>query len=197
MTKFPFSRRLFLAGASAALTQAAFPSAAKAQMYEQIPPIARPRRMPNFSFVRASGVRQQLSDFIGEPVLVNLWATWCGPCQEELPSLDRLARSFGPKGLVVLALSVDDEPDSVVPQFFKENGYTNLMPFYDDEGEASRVLNARGIPTSALVNRQGEMVAKAVGPVDFDSPSVRLQIQQLLSEGEDRPSERGRFGESL
>jgi thiol-disulfide isomerase/thioredoxin len=197
MSKLPFSRRLFLAGASAVVAQAAFPSAAAAQMYEQMPPIARPRRMPDFSFLRASGVRQRLSDFVGEPVLVNLWATWCGPCQEELPSLDRLARGFGPKGLVVLAISVDDEPDSVVPQFFKENGYTNLMPFYDDEGEASRVLNARGIPTSALVNRKGEMVAKAVGPVDFDSPSVRLQIQQLLSESDDQTPERGPFAESL
>lgn len=197
MSRSSFSRRLFLSGASALIAATSFSSPVAAQMYEQIPPIARPRPMPDFGFVRASGMRQRLSDFIGEPVLVNLWATWCGPCQEELPSLDRLARGLGPKGLVVLAVSVDDDPDSVVPDFFKENGYSNLMPFYDDEGEVSRVLNARGIPTTALVNRKGEMVAKAVGPVDFDSPSVRLQIQKLLDEDDESSVRRSPSGESL
>jgi thiol-disulfide isomerase/thioredoxin len=118
-----------------------------------------------------------LHDFKGKPVIVNLWATWCEPCIKEMPSIDKLQNDYAAKGLVVLTLCEDDTLADAL-DFFKKHNITHLTPYLDKGHGVWTAIQARGIPTTVLINTNGVMVQRIEGPVDWQA----LQLQPILNQ---------------
>jgi thiol-disulfide isomerase/thioredoxin len=102
-------------------------------------------------------------------VLLNVWATWCPPCREEMPSLDRLQKSLGGPGFEVVALSIDAGGAPVVERFYKEIGIASLAIYVDSSMRAASQLAALGVPTTLLIDREGRELGRHAGPAQWDS----------------------------
>jgi cytochrome c biogenesis protein CcmG/thiol:disulfide interchange protein DsbE len=98
----------------------------------------------------------------GSPVLLDFWATWCAPCRVELPILASLHRRYGPRGLRVVGVNVDEGGPSLVPQFRQRFGLDYVM-VYDVEGRGSRAFNVQGLPTLVLVDKSGQVRLRHAG----------------------------------
>lgn len=129
-----------------------------------------------------SGVPVSLSDLEGEVVLLNIWATWCGPCESEMPSMERLYQEFGPDGFVVVAVSVDQESTEKVRQWVDDRGITFTV-LHDREGSFERSFRTVGVPESFVIDRNGVLVAREFGPRTWDSPESSSVIRDLLRGG--------------
>lgn len=134
---------------------------------------------PAVEFKTAGGKRLKLTDFRGRVVLLNLWATWCGPCRSEMPSLDRLQAMHRDDGLAVIAVSVDKE-GGAVRSFFGQSGIHSLSTYFDANGATSGALRARVIPTTLLIDRDGNVVGSLVGAIEWDSPDALALIERYL-----------------
>lgn len=132
----------------------------------------------------ASGAPVSISDLEGDVVLVNIWATWCGPCESEMPSMERLYRELSSSGLSVVAVSVDQESTNKVRQWVDERDLTFIV-LHDREGRFERSFQTVGVPESFVIDRDGVLVAREIGPRLWDSPVSRGFIRDLV-EGEDR-----------
>jgi thiol-disulfide isomerase/thioredoxin len=113
-------------------------------------------------------------------VLLNIWATWCGPCRAEMPSLDRLQGMHQGDGLAVLAVSVDDDGSAAVRRFFQQSGVRNLTLYLDAGGATARAFGASAIPTTLLIDRNGNVVGSLVGAMQWDSPDALALIRHYL-----------------
>lgn len=139
-----------------------------------------PAEMPDLAFEDKDGKPRQLSEFKGKFVVVNLWATWCGPCKEEKPLLEKLQKDFAEKGLEVVAISQDFAGMPRVLSFYEREGITALQPYVDVKNMAMRATKADGLPASYLIDRDGKLVAYFVGMVDWKNPAVRGYLERLL-----------------
>jgi thiol-disulfide isomerase/thioredoxin len=116
----------------------------------------------------------------GEPVtLVNIWATWCIPCQQEFPDLERLHREFGTRGLRVLAVSVDQSDDAPVRRFAEEYGATFLIG-HDPSGDIKFTYQAIGVPATYLVDAHGRLLARQMGAISYAGfkPTVERALRR-------------------
>jgi peroxiredoxin len=142
--------------------------------------LVRPGRSPkveDFTVKMMAGPSFRLADHLGRVVLVNFWATWCPPCREEMPAMERLYRQHRDRGFVVLAVSVDADP-SVVPAYIKDNGFTFLVGS-DPEMSLAGAYGVRALPSSFVVDRQGRVAAMAVGPRAWDSRAAHALVEGL------------------
>jgi thiol-disulfide isomerase/thioredoxin len=130
-------------------------------------------------FVNEQGKTIFLHDFKGKPTLVNLWATWCAPCVQEMPSLAKLQKEYAPKGLQVVAISEDGSMQDAL-NFYKKAKLLDLVPYYDQGHTVYVALGVQGLPTTILVNSYGQMVQRIEGPVDWDAPQVRVIVDGLV-----------------
>lgn len=133
---------------------------------------AEPRAVPALRFVDAEGRALTLDAFRGRVVLLNIWATWCLPCREEMPALDRLQGMLGGAGFEVLALSVDQAGLAAVRPFFQRVGVKHLRPYLDTAGAALTVLAVAGVPQTLLIDRDGEEIGRKLGPAAWDDPAL-------------------------
>ncbi|HEU4684818.1 MAG TPA: TlpA disulfide reductase family protein [Nitrospira sp.] len=117
-------------------------------------------------------------DLAGKMVLLNFWATWCGPCKEEMPSLARLQNRFDPSLVRVVTVTADHHP-SGIKQFLNHLGIT-LPVLFDDDQEVSRAFMVRGLPTTVLIGPDGHVVGRAVGPRAWDSEESVALVRQIL-----------------
>jgi thiol-disulfide isomerase/thioredoxin len=124
---------------------------------------------PVLAFQDADGKPVRLEDFHGQYVLLNLWATWCGPCKREMPSLDRLQAILGGQNFRVLALSEDRTGTEDVKSFFAKIGIENLVIYIDETASSSRKFGFSGLPGTILIDPQGKMVGRMMGPAEWDS----------------------------
>jgi thiol-disulfide isomerase/thioredoxin len=145
-------------------------------------PLPAPRPLPALHFTDGGGRQLSLADFCGRLVLLNLWATWCVPCRKEMPTLDRLQAYLGGPAFEVVALSIDLKGLSAVQPFFKELGVEALRLYVDQSGKAANQLDAPGIPTTLLIDREGRELGRVVGPVEWDSPAVETVIRKYLAQ---------------
>jgi len=121
----------------------------------------------------------RLSDFKGKVVFLNFWATWCEPCREEMPSMERLHRAYKDRGLVVLAISLDSQGASVVKPFVKRFALT--FPIGLDPKMAVReTYGVWAMPSTFLIDRKGKRVFFANGSREWDSPAAHAVIDALL-----------------
>lgn len=121
----------------------------------------------------------KLADLKGKVVLLNFWATWCPPCKEEMPSMERLYRRYKSRKFTVVALSVDSEGASVVAPFVKTHGLTFPVALDSKMAVAER-YRVRGLPTTFIIDRRGNLVAIAMGPREWDGPAARSLVEHLL-----------------
>ena len=134
--------------------------------------------MPEFTFADPGGKQLQLISLKGKPLLINLWATWCGPCVAELPMLDRLA-STAPGGLKVLTISQDMAQPEKVAAFLNDRGLKQLEPWLDPENQMNFHYNTGVLPTSVLYDAQGREVWRFVGGHDWGN----AETTSMLAEG--------------
>ncbi|MDX1529310.1 MAG: TlpA disulfide reductase family protein, partial [Gammaproteobacteria bacterium] len=140
-----------------------------------------PRELPVIPVIDVHGKPMSLEDFKGKTVLLNLWATWCVPCREEMPTLDRLQVMLGGDDFTVLALSLDQEGPIVVKEFYEELGLEKLDIYVDDRIRAPASLGVIGIPATLLIGGDGREIGRKLGPAEWDSPEVVTQIRFHLS----------------
>ncbi|MET4735701.1 thiol-disulfide isomerase/thioredoxin [Thalassospira sp. MBR-102] len=126
-----------------------------------------PRPLPGFGFEDAEGRSMTLSDFEGAVVLLNVWATWCVPCREEMPTLDALQAELGNSVFKVIALSIDRAGADVVQDFYSEIGIRHLDLFIDPTMKTTTALGIPGLPTTLLIDRNGRELGRLVGPTEW------------------------------
>lgn len=130
---------------------------------------------PAFAFQDASGTTVTLAAFHGTPVLLNLWATWCGPCVKELPTLDALAKREGGR-LRVVALSQDTDATKVAP-FLAAHGIKTLQPFTDAKMAWLPAVTAN-LPTSILFDSAGREVWRTLGDLDWTGDAATKAVAE-------------------
>jgi peroxiredoxin len=136
---------------------------------------------PGFTVPDMTGRPVSLSDFKGKVVLLNIWATWCGPCKREIPSLDRLYQLRKDRGFEIVAVSVDRTSTSGVASFVAQHQMT-FSVLHDTKGEVGRKYWARAIPSSFLLDKRGVIRWKVAGSINWDDPHVLSKVDELLSQ---------------
>ena len=149
---------------------------------EKFTPVAALAPSPALSFRDQSGKALDLKNFAGRVVLVNFWATWCGPCIREMPSLVRLQHRLGGKDFSVLALSQDIKGFDVITPFVAKHKLENLPVFHDPKGRSLLELKVRGLPTSVLFDKQGREVGRLAGHAEWDSDEALALIEFYLKQ---------------
>ena len=140
---------------------------------------------PDFALPALDGAEVSLADYQGQVVLVDFWATWCGPCIEELPHIETFHRQYADLGLRVLALSTDMDDDVVQP-FINENDYTFTVLHADDA--VQRAYGITGIPVVYLVDRQGRVRWHRMGFTAGGEEEMGQEIEKLLDEPIEAPA---------
>jgi thiol-disulfide isomerase/thioredoxin len=139
-----------------------------------------PRPVPELRFVDGSGRQRSLADFRGRAILLNVWAPWCEPCRDELDSLDGLQARLGGPDFEVVALSLDPNGPGGVGRYYARHGVRALGVYVDPNVAAARVLGARGIPTTLLIDKEGREVGRTVGAASWGGRYVIEDIQRRL-----------------
>jgi peroxiredoxin len=134
---------------------------------------------PDFTFPGLDGKNTSLSDYKGKVVLVNIWATWCPPCVEEMPSMQKLYNEFNGKNFEILAVSIDAAGIDAVAPFMKKHklSFPALM---DPNGTIKSMYRVTGIPESFIIDKQGILVGKIIGPRDWATQEVFGFFQDLI-----------------
>lgn len=140
---------------------------------------ARARELPSLRFTDGNGAATSLAAFRDRVVLLNVWATWCGPCREEMPTLDRLQAALGGPHFEVVAVSVDAGGLPVVQAFFREIRVKHLHPYLDTFHDAAALITT-GIPITLLVDRNGREAGRKLGPATWDDPRMLQLIRRYL-----------------
>ena len=143
-----------------------------------------PKPVAAIKFDDAQGQSRNLADFKGKVVLLNIWATWCGPCRKEMPALDRLQAALGGPEFEVVALSIDRGGTDAVRKFFADIGIRTLAMYLDSSGQALRTLSALGLPTTLLVDREGPEIGRLIGPAEWDSPEMIEFVRCVVAKGD-------------
>lgn len=156
----------------------------------QFSPLAKPRPAPAVSFTSRDGKAMTLADFRGRMLLVNLWATWCGPCVKEMPSLQSLQAAFGPD-LTILAISQDRGGAAVVDAFAAKHGLDRLSIYLDPKAEASQIFAVAGLPTSFLIDRDGRILGRLEGAADWTAPKLVALLRRYMTPPATKPATSG------
>ncbi len=154
---------------------------AKAGGMEQFTLNDPPLPVPETRFLDAAGKEVTLADFKGRALLVNFWATWCGPCIEEMPSLDRLQAALGGKDFTVLTINEDRRGAAVAGPFLEKHGLKHLGIHADRQMALARAFGLHGMPSSYLIDRNGKLIGSLVGPAEWDSPAAKAMIRRQLA----------------
>lgn len=144
---------------------------------------SEPRPLPLLDMRDVDGKPVPLERFRGKVVLLNIWATWCGPCRVEMPTLERLQARFGGPGFEVVALSTDVEGVKAVREFYDSLGIKRLAIYVEGEGNVLTTLASPGLPTTLVLDVEGREVARALGGADWEAPEVERLIRSLLPPG--------------
>lgn len=137
------------------------------------------KQAPDFRLKDIRGKETALSTYRGNVVLLNFWATWCGPCKAEMPSLNALYKSMKDRGFAVLAISVDTS-EKPVKSFISDNGITFPALMDSDREVSFDLFGVIGLPTSYLIDKNGIVVEKFMGEREWDSPDMKNKILKLL-----------------
>ncbi|MFO7765830.1 MAG: TlpA disulfide reductase family protein [Pelovirga sp.] len=135
---------------------------------------------PDFTLVNMDGEEVSLSDYRGQVVILNFWATWCPPCREEKPTMERLYQKYQDEGLVFLAINVEADGHQVVSQYLLNNSYT-LPILLDAKAEVQGLYGVFRYPESFIIDRNGVVVEHIIGGRDWmENPTYRM-VESLLN----------------
>jgi peroxiredoxin len=133
---------------------------------------------PDFTLPDLNGETVHLNDFRGKPVLLNIFATWCGPCVDEMPLIQQVYETRAPDGLVVLVMNTGESADEV-RQFMQENGYT-FPVVLDGDQSVTQKYSVRGIPTTFFIDSDGVIVETRVGAF-ADIEQIEASLAGIMS----------------
>jgi thiol-disulfide isomerase/thioredoxin len=125
-----------------------------------------------------SGNTKKFSDYQGKPLIINVWASWCGPCRKEMGSLDRLSRSYGGKQLNVIGISTDDDGNAAAEYLRKSK--ISFINYLDSKVFLENMLGANTIPLTLLVDAKGRVLEKAYGVYEWDSPEIVAELEKTF-----------------
>ncbi|HWA46046.1 MAG TPA: TlpA disulfide reductase family protein [Hypericibacter adhaerens] len=148
-----------------------------------------PRPVPRASFLDANQQPATMDQFKGRVVLLNFWATWCAPCREEMPSIDRLQAQLGGPDFTVLALSLDEGGITPVRHFYQQLGIQHLDIYLDPPNALPLALKVPALPTTLVIDRAGQIVGTMVGPAVWDSPEALALLRYFIEK--DKPAGTG------
>lgn len=139
---------------------------------------------PDFRATTIDGTprTKTLADYAGQVVLVNIWATWCPPCREEMPSLEALHRRLGPRGLRIVAVSIDDPGTVDQIRAFRDALGLTFEILHDADGRIRRDYQTTGVPETFVIGPDGVIRKKVIAAANWDSPANRAVIGRLLAE---------------
>jgi len=156
------------------------PSLAQAATLDKFIAAPEPTPAPPITFTDGAGKTLSLDDFRGKVVLVNFWATWCGPCIEEMPALAKLDGALGGPDFVVVAISIDRGGAAVTKPFLDKLGAGSLGIYVDVSTKAPAAFHTPGLPTSVIIDREGRLRGKLLGPADWSGEAARTLIQGFI-----------------
>ena len=123
-----------------------------------------------------------LASYKGQVVLLNIWATWCEPCRAEMPAIEQLHRQFGPRGLKIVAVSIDNPGDERLIDKFVRDYHLSFEILHDAPGRIRRQYQTTGVPETFVLGKDGVIRKKVIGAADWSSEGNRALIAQLLAE---------------
>lgn len=134
-----------------------------------------------FYFVAQEGdapLQKTIADFSGKPVILHFWATWCGPCVEEMPVFDTFAKNKK-DDVYIIAITTDRTKGEAIRSFYKENNINNLNIYFDENGTVASALKASSLPTSVFINKSGEEVGRIVGAVAWNDKAGEVLLNHI------------------
>ncbi len=152
----------------------------EASREESAPAVAAGDKAADFKLEALDGSTVSLDKLRGKVVFLNIWATWCGPCREEMPSMETLYDEFrNNQDFVMLAVSQDTKGRVVVAPYVEKNGY-HFKVLLDPENKVGEAYDVSGVPETFIIDRQGRIVAHHMGAFDWSRPDVKEALKQLL-----------------
>ena len=142
--------------------------------------VDKPVPVAEITFDDAEGQARKLADFKGKVLLANIWATWCGPCRTEMPALDRLQARLGGSDFEVISVSIDRGGTETIRKFYSEIGVRNLAMYIDPSGQVLRQTRALGLPTTLLIDRNGQEIGRVTGPAEWDTPEITEFLSSFI-----------------
>ena len=141
--------------------------------------VAKGLPAPNFSLPDLDGKMVSLSDYRGKVVLLNIWATWCPPCVEEMPSMEKLYQELKGEGFEILAVSIDESGAQDVLPFMKKHNLS-FPALIDSKGTLKDLYQTRGVPESFIIDKDGILIEKVIGPRNWANPEVIRYFRNLI-----------------
>ncbi|WP_212524936.1 TlpA disulfide reductase family protein [Actibacterium sp. MT2.3-13A] len=137
--------------------------------------------LPDIGLVDAEGGARSLSEYRGKVVVLNFWATWCAPCRQEMPSLDRLEAELGGDDFAVVTVATGRNSVTAIRKFFDETGITRLPVLRDPNQALAREMAILGLPITVILDREGNEIARLRGDAQWDSDSAKAILRALVS----------------
>jgi len=147
-------------------------------------PVELGSKAPDFTAYTIDSVpkKKTLADYRGQVVMLNVWATWCLPCRVEMPSIEALHKAYGPKGLKIVAVSIDDPgTEPAIRAFAKQYGLTFEI-LHDAQGKITEAYDISGYPETFIVGKDGVIRKKLMQATDWNTPEARALVDRLLTE---------------
>ena len=136
------------------------------------------KKLENVTFTDVNDKIINLKDFKNKLVVINFWATWCAPCREEMPSLDKLQVNPELDKIKIFAINIGKENSDKVNKFFKDFNIKNFEPYFDPPTTLAKMFSLRGVPTSILINKEGQEFARILGSIDFEDKNFVSWIKK-------------------
>jgi peroxiredoxin len=135
---------------------------------------------PDFTLPDLNGIEHALSAYKGKIVFLNIWATWCQPCKDEMPSMEKLYQRFKDKDFIMLAVSIDKDGKKSVEPFMKEYNLT-FPALLDQEGITSKLYKTTGVPETFIIDKNGIIIHKVIGPRDWGKEAAFEVFENIIT----------------
>ena len=136
-------------------------------------------RAPDFTLPDLNDKRVSLADYKGQVVLLNIWATWCRPCVEEMPSMETLYQELKGERFAILAVSIDESGSDVVRPFMEKHKLS-FPALVDSAGTIKNLYRTTGVPESFIIDKQGNILEEIIGPRDWAAPGALRYFRSLI-----------------
>ena len=164
------------------ISYSAYAAVKQPELGHRLTPLKTPIEAPDFTLEDMDEEEYSFSDYRGKVVVLNFWATWCPPCRREMPSMERLYQKYKGDEFTALAINQMESGDHV----FAYTGQLEVDPtftiLFDQYSLVSHVYGVKGLPTTYLIDKKGQIRFRAIGGREFDHPDVEAQIERLMAE---------------
>ena len=137
-----------------------------------------PKTYDNVIFLDKKDQKINIDQYMGNLLILNFWATWCEPCKEEMPSLDKLQANPELDKIRIFTINIGKETLDKVNKFFIDLNIKNLEPYFDSPTTLAKIFSLRGVPTSILINKEGQEFARIIGSIDFEDKNFLNWIKK-------------------